>query len=100
MSAKEESIVDKLSKLNAELFNHIGLDMIKKNRGFELWRSYDGENWIPVDRKGFGCIFNNGIRNLVSTPKGLFVGTANPFGPKIAKEINGNWEYLNFNTPS
>lgn len=87
--------VDELPKLSAELINYIGLDIIKKNRGFELWRSYDGENWIPVDRKGFGCIYNNGVRNLVSTPTGLFIGTANPFGPKIAKEINGNWEYVN-----
>jgi hypothetical protein len=27
--------------------------------------------------------WNIGLRTLVSTPHGLFIGTANPFGPKI-----------------
>lgn len=48
--------------------------------GTDLWRTADGENWLPVDRRGFGNPYNWGIRNLVSTPRGLFVGTANVFG--------------------
>jgi hypothetical protein len=23
------------------------------NRGFEIWRSRDGENWLPVTKRGF-----------------------------------------------
>ena len=82
-----------LSKRMSDMFNKIDLEYINNNRGFELWRSHDGENWIPVDRKGFGSVYNNGIRNLVSTPEGLFVGTANPFGPTVAKKENGEWIY-------
>ncbi len=53
--------------------------------GFELWRTRDGENWLSVTRRGFGNPYNFGCRNIVSTPHGLFIGTANPFGPKVAR---------------
>ncbi len=61
--------------------------------GCELWRSSDGDHWVPVTRNGFGNLFNWGIRALLSTPKGLFVGTSNPFGPKIAVEGPFGWRY-------
>ncbi len=61
--------------------------------GTELWRSQDGENWIPVTRHGFGNPYNVGIRNLVSTPHGLFVGTANFFGPRVAVRHGSEWRY-------
>ncbi len=61
--------------------------------GCELWRSNDGDHWVPVTRNGFGNVFNWGIRSLLSTPKGLFVGTSNPFGPKIAVRGPFGWRY-------
>ena len=68
--------------------------IIAAEGGADLWRSADGENWLPVDRQGFGNPYNWGIRNLVSTPLGLFVGTANVFGPRVAvRGPEGGWVY-------
>ena len=67
--------------------------IIAAEGGADLWRSADGENWLPVDRQGFGNPYNWGIRNLVSTPLGLFVGTANVFGPRVAVRTDAGWEY-------
>ncbi|WP_204368459.1 hypothetical protein [Neosynechococcus sphagnicola] len=72
----------------------VGIDNIVKNQsGFELWRSSDGENWLPVDRLGFSNPYNVGVRNMTSTPYGLFIGTANLFGPRVAVKQNGAWVY-------
>lgn len=78
-----------------QLMEMLGVERIVQHQGgFDLWRSADGVNWLPVDRHGFGNIYNYGIRNLVPTPYGLFVGTANPFGPRIARRDEvGNWFY-------
>ncbi|MDP3340265.1 hypothetical protein [Frigidibacter sp.] len=68
--------------------------IIAAEGGADLWRSADGENWLPVCRKGFGNAYNWGIRNLVSTPAGLFMGTANVFGPRVAvRDGQGGWTY-------
>lgn len=42
---------------------------------FSLWRTRDGDNWIPVTHTGFpgSNPKNYGIRELVGTPVGLFV---------------------------
>jgi len=61
--------------------------------GFDLWRSADGARWEPVTRNGFGNPYNFGARSLVSTPRGLFVGTANPFGPATAVRTADRWVY-------
>jgi hypothetical protein len=61
--------------------------------GFELWRSPDGIRWAPVTRNGFGNPYNFGARSLASTPDGLFVGTANPFGPAVAVQRPRGWSY-------
>jgi hypothetical protein len=45
--------------------------------GYALWRSDDGKNWQAVTTRGFGNPAPSyGIRTLVSSPHGLFVGTA------------------------
>lgn len=62
--------------------------------GCEVWRTEDGVHWEAVTRSGFGNKFNWGIRNFASTPHGLFVGTANPFGPTIAVQREGQWRYV------
>ncbi len=63
--------------------------------GAEVWRSADGEHWQPVTRNAFGNRYNWGIRNFASTPHGLFVATANPYGPTIAQQqTGGDWHYI------
>ncbi len=61
--------------------------------GCELWRTTDGDNWSAVTKNGFGNPYNYGIRALLSTPRGLFVGTANPFGPEVAVKGPSGWRY-------
>jgi len=68
----------------AGIINHIGPQFVlDRHSGFDLYRSSDGENWVPVTTNGMGNPYNIGLRTLVSSPYGLFIGTANPFGPKI-----------------
>jgi len=67
--------------------------LAEKLGGCALWRSRDGVVWIPVTTNGFGNPFNYGIRALISTPVGLFVGTANPFGPDVAIHRTSGWTY-------
>ncbi len=66
---------------------------LKMLGGCELWRTTTGDDWAPVTRNGFGSPFNWGIRALLSTPYGLFVGTANPFGPQVAVRSPSGWHY-------
>ena len=61
--------------------------------GCHLWRTGDGERFSPVTRDGFGTPYNMGIRQMCSTPYGLFAGTANPFGPQVGVKRNGEWAY-------
>jgi hypothetical protein len=68
-------------------------NIVANDAGCDLWRSADGENWLPITRVGFDNIYNLGIRNMVSTPYGLFVAVANPFGPRVAVKENDNWFY-------
>lgn len=76
------------------LMGRLGLEqVVAADGGADLWRSADGENWVPVCRQGFRNPYNWGIRNLVSTPAGLFVGTANVFGPTVAVKTASGWEY-------
>ncbi len=74
----------------ANIINHLGEQFIlEEQSGFDLYRSYDGENWVPVTTNGMGNPYNIGLRTMSSTPYGFFFGTANPFGPKIIP-INGD----------
>jgi hypothetical protein len=74
----------------------IGIENILANEaGCDLWRSADGENFLPVTRTGFDNRYNLGVRNLVSTPAGLFAGVANPFGPRVAvRGQDGSFSYV------
>jgi hypothetical protein len=48
--------------------------------GFDLWRTSNGTtDWTLISNDGFGNPFNYGVRNMASTPLGLFLGTANPY---------------------
>lgn len=86
--------VEKKPQRSARLLAAAGVeDFVRLNAGFDLWRTYDGENWVPVTRTGFNNPFNYGCRNIISTPYGMFIGTANPFGPRIAEKVEGEWRY-------
>jgi hypothetical protein len=46
--------------------------------GFDVWGSCDGQYWFAVTHNGFGDgQWNFGARTMVSTPLGMFIGTAN-----------------------
>jgi len=44
--------------------------------GFQLWASEDGDQWQAVAAAGFGDPFHAGVRTLLSTPIGLFMGSS------------------------
>jgi SAM-dependent methyltransferase len=67
--------------------------IVKLLSGFDLWRSADGVNWVPVTRNGFGNPFNFGLRTMAASPHGLFLGVANPFGPTMAVKRLAGWKY-------
>ncbi len=69
-------------------------EMVRRYGGCSLYRSRDGIRWEPVTRSGFGNKYNWGIRNIVSTQHGLFIGTANPFGPTVAIRRDKRWTYV------
>jgi nucleoside-diphosphate-sugar epimerase len=62
--------------------------------GFELWRTRDGIEWVPVTLNGMGNPYNYGGRTMVSTPVGLALGTANPFGGSSPARFASRWEYV------
>lgn len=77
------------------LVRWIGTDtLVKFEGGFDLFRSQDGVHWTPVSTNGFGNPFNFGARTMVGTPHGLFVGTANSFGPEVAVRTPFGWVYI------
>ncbi|MEW6218670.1 MAG: class I SAM-dependent methyltransferase [Thermodesulfobacteriota bacterium] len=61
--------------------------------GFELWRSPDGARWEAVTRNGFGNPYNVGVRTMVSSPAGLFIGVVNQFGEEVAVRRTAGWRY-------
>lgn len=72
----------------------IGINkIIGRTGGFDLWRSPNGVDWTPVTVNGFGNRYNYGARTMFSTPAGLFIGTANPFGPEVADLTSNEWSY-------
>ncbi|GIX45855.1 MAG: hypothetical protein KatS3mg131_0066 [Candidatus Tectimicrobiota bacterium] len=72
----------------------MGIDaLVQFEGGFDLFRSTDGVHWAPVSTNGLGNPYNFGARTLVSTPYGLFLGTANPFGPEVAVRTPIGWLY-------
>lgn len=43
--------------------------------GYQLWRSPDGESWEKLIDAGHGRVAATGLRSMLSTPAGLFIGT-------------------------
>ena len=67
-------------------FSPIGLQVPVSTRGPCLL-------YTSVTTDGFGNRYNYGFRVLVSTEHGLFVGAANPFGPRVAVRDGSAWSY-------
>ncbi|MBK1635017.1 NAD-dependent epimerase/dehydratase family protein [Rhodovulum adriaticum] len=83
------------SPTSKRLLNGISYEQLASvGGGFEMWRTRDGVNWMPVTLNGMGNPFNYGGRTMVSTPKGLAVGTANVFGGKSPARLASRWEYI------
>ena len=61
------------------LVGRVGDNVTNILGGFDLWKTRNGVQWYPVTTTGFGDKFNIGARTMVSTPIGLFIGTANPY---------------------
>jgi hypothetical protein len=56
--------------------------------GFDLYYTEDGVTFTAVDINGFEDKFNDGVRALLATPYGLFLGTANQwFGLEVWKGV-------------
>jgi nucleoside-diphosphate-sugar epimerase len=76
------------------LFNGIGFEQLAEvGGGFELWRTKDGVSWVPVTLNGMNNPYNYGGRTMVSTPEGLCLGTANPFGGPSPARLASRWIY-------
>jgi pimeloyl-ACP methyl ester carboxylesterase len=60
------------------------LDIVDKifgfQYGFDFVRTKDSVHWQAITRQGFVDGLNSGGRSILSTPAGLFVGTARPKG--------------------
>ncbi len=66
------------------LYHRVGPETIfRALSGAAVYRSFDGENWLPVTTNGFDNPYNYGVRNIVSTPYGVAIGTGNPFAPRV-----------------
>ena len=82
------------SPTSRRLLNGIGYDQLTEvGGGFEMWRTRDGVNWMPVTLNGMDNPYNYGGRTMVSTPEGLAVGSANPFGGPSPTKFASRWEY-------
>lgn len=64
--------------------------------GFDLWKTRDGINWIPVTLNGLGNPYNYGVRMLFLSENGnLYLGTANPFqGAEVWVKPGSNNPYM------
>lgn len=63
--------------------------------GFDLWESEDGVAFYPITTTGFGDPFQWGVRNLVSGPSALYVGSASFwFGHRIYRIDGALHQYL------
>ena len=84
---------DKLHRFAADQLSRSDLmGWMLSSGGADLWRTRQGELWEPLTTNGFDNFYNYGIRTIVSNEDNLFVGTANPFGPKVWNPDFGDYE--------
>ncbi len=80
--------------LQKHVAEHGAKEIVSQQGGFDLWKSRDGRTWRPVSLNGLGNPYNYGVRTLLSSRSGLFVGTANPFGPEVPAELARSCTYV------
>ena len=73
---------------------HGGVEKIlEEEGGFDLWGTPDGLHWTCITRTGFGNPFNNGVRTLKSTPRGLFVGSMHSYRGERSRDGGIAWRH-------
>ncbi|MCK5858858.1 MAG: hypothetical protein KAG72_05885 [Abyssibacter sp.] len=73
----------------------MGVDWFVNNMGgCDVWSTADGIHWDCMTRNGFDNECNWGIRQILSTPYGVFIATSNVLAPDRAIKRNGKWEYV------
>lgn len=87
-----EDIAGKIDLKGAEMYLYINHMVMTNEWGFDLFRTYDGENFEVITRTGFGDKYNYGCPSFLATDEGLYIGTCNPF--------YGGQLYLLTNKPS
>lgn len=66
--------------LNNSTIVKLYLFTLKKDYGFDLWKSGDGLTWKCLSSNGLGNKENYGVRNIfVSSDMNMYIGTANLF---------------------
>ena len=73
--------------------------LIVPRGGFDLFSTSDGDHLSLLTHTGFENEYSYGGRKLVSTPAGLFVGTANPFTNAPDPNKRGAEVWLMRNSP-
>jgi ubiquinone/menaquinone biosynthesis C-methylase UbiE len=87
--------LEKLPPKKREQLRSIGVDrIVDRWGGFDLWSSSDGVRWTRITCNGFGNSYNYGLRTMLGTPDGLFLGVANPFAPEVATKTSAGWAYV------
>ena len=90
VDAKIEAAVESIKAKFMGLYNSVDWEGLKMYAyissrvaidewGFDMFKTADGEHFEAVTLNGFGDKYNYGGRTLLTTDKGLYVGTANPF---------------------
>ncbi len=85
-----KAIIDNVKKMMA--IRNI-IDSSKK--GFDLFVTEDGKNFNKISDNGFNDKFNYGVRTLLPSKDGLYLGTANPYYGCQLWKINEKSLYLN-----
>lgn len=71
-----------LKGIMEDFFRYLGQIVFNAGKGvwgFDLWKTKNGEEWVPVTLNGMGNNYNYGVRKLFLSENGdLYLGTANP----------------------
>jgi len=73
--------------LQKHVDQHGAKEIVTRQGGFDLWRTRDAATWMPVTLSGMGNPYNYGVRTLISSRLGMFIGTANPFAPEVPAQL-------------
>ena len=78
----KETLQEIAEKIDVEgIKKYLYINNLVKNDewGFDLYRTFDGENFETITRNGFNDKYNYGCPSFLATEEGLYIGTCNPF---------------------